>query len=68
MKNDPYSHQVSRVFVGGIPADVEVDNSIQSTSYSGQVEELNINGHTIGLWNFLNNGTNNIQGYGSPER
>ncbi|KAF2360979.1 Laminin G domain [Trinorchestia longiramus] len=59
---------VSRVFVGGIPDGVEVANSIRSTSYRGQIEELKINDHTIGLWNFLGNGTNNVQGRGGFER
>ena len=63
-----FGEQVSRVFVGGIPADVEVDPSIQSTSYVGDVEELIINSHTIGMWNFLANGTNNNQGLGAIER
>lgn len=60
--------QVSRVFVGGIPADVDVDRSIQSTSYTGQMEELSINGHDIGLWNFLDDGTSNIRARGAFER
>ncbi|XP_018008782.1 laminin subunit alpha [Hyalella azteca] len=62
------SPKVSRVFVGGIPEGIEVANSIRSTSYRGQVEELKINDHTIGLWNFRNNGTNNVHGHGAPER
>lgn len=56
------------MFVGGVPEGVEVANAIRSTSYRGQMEELEINDHTIGLWNFLSNGTRNVIKAGAPER
>ena len=63
-----FSLQVSRVFVGGIPTDVDVNENIQTTSYVGKMEEVIINEHDIGLWNFLNAGTSNIRNRGAVER
>ncbi|XP_050725715.1 laminin subunit alpha-like isoform X5 [Eriocheir sinensis] len=51
--------KVSKIFVGGIPAGVEVDRSILSVSYDGQMEDLRLNDQFIGLWNFMSSGTEN---------
>lgn len=60
--------KVSKIFVGGIPAGVEVDRSILSTSYDGEMEDLRLNDQFIGLWNFMSNGTNNNYQRGAMER
>lgn len=60
--------KVSKIFVGGIPAEVEVDRSILSTSYEGEMEDLHLNDQFIGLWNFMSNGTNNNYQRGAMER
>ncbi|XP_064094479.1 laminin subunit alpha-like isoform X2 [Macrobrachium nipponense] len=60
--------KVSKIFVGGIPAGVEIDKSIRSTSFFGQIEDLRINDRPLGLWNFIHNGTNNIYQRGALER
>lgn len=51
--------KVSKIFVGGIPAGVEVDQSILSVSYDGEMEDLRLNDQFIGLWNFMSSGTEN---------
>lgn len=60
--------KVSKVFVGGIPAEVEVDRSILSTSFDGEMEDLRLNDQFISLWNFMSNGTNNNYQRGAMER
>lgn len=60
--------KVSKIFVGGIPAGVEVDRSILSTSYDGEIEDLRLNDQFIGLWNFMSSGTNNNYQRGAMER
>lgn len=60
--------KVSKIFVGGIPAGVEVDRSILSTSYDGEMEDLRLNDQFIGLWNFISVGTNNNYQRGAMER
>ena len=52
--------QVSRIYVGGIPAGVKVDDALMSRRYYGQLEDLRINNRPIGLFNFMTNGTTNI--------
>lgn len=59
---------VSKIFIGGIPAGVQVDRTIRSTSFYGQLEDFRLNDRPIGLWNFMSNGTNNIQQRGALER
>ncbi|XP_071537849.1 laminin subunit alpha isoform X2 [Panulirus ornatus] len=60
--------KVSKIYVGGIPASVKVDGAIASTSFYGQVEDLRVNDHPIGLWNFMTDGTNNNRQRGALER
>ncbi|XP_042212496.1 laminin subunit alpha-like isoform X1 [Homarus americanus] len=60
--------KVSKIYVGGIPAGVEVNSAIRSTSYYGQMEDLRLNDQPIGLWNFMMDGTNNIEQRGAVER
>ncbi|XP_047502805.1 laminin subunit alpha-like isoform X1 [Penaeus chinensis] len=59
---------VSKIFIGGIPPGVQVDSAIRSTSFYGQVEDFRLSDRPIGLWNFMSNGTNNIQQRGALER
>ena len=60
--------KVTKIFVGGIPAGIEVDGSILSTSFDGEIEDLHLNDQFIGLWNFMSNGTNNNYQRGALER
>lgn len=60
--------KVSKIYVGGIPAGVKVDRAIASTSFYGQMEDLRVNDQPIGLWNFMNDGTNNNHQRGALER
>lgn len=60
--------KVSKIYVGGIPAGVEVNSDIRSTSFDGNMEDLRLNDQPIGLWNFMADGTNNIAGQGAMER
>lgn len=60
--------KVSKIYVGGIPAGVEVDSDIRSTSFDGNMEDLRLNDQPIGLWNFMADGTNNIEQRGAMER
>lgn len=50
---------VTKIFAGGIPLGVKVDNAVRSTSFIGEMEDLRINDRPIGLWNFMQQGTNN---------
>ena len=60
--------KVSKIFVGGIPAGVEVDRHILSTSFDGEIEELKLNDQFVGLWNFMSNGTSNNYQRGAIQR
>ncbi|XP_076046327.1 laminin subunit alpha isoform X4 [Oratosquilla oratoria] len=60
--------KASKIFVGGIPPGVEVDNSIHTTSFYGKIEEVRLGNRPLSLWNFMANGTNNIADRGSKER
>lgn len=59
---------VSKIFIGGIPPGVQVDQAIRSTSFYGHVEDFRLSDRPIGLWNFMSNGTNNVQQHGALER
>uniref|UniRef100_A0A0P4VVW3 Laminin subunit alpha n=1 Tax=Scylla olivacea TaxID=85551 RepID=A0A0P4VVW3_SCYOL len=60
--------KVSKIFVGGIPAGVEVDRHILSTSFDGEMEDLQLNDQFVGLWNFISNGTSNNYQRGALQR
>ncbi|XP_069164876.1 laminin subunit alpha isoform X2 [Procambarus clarkii] len=60
--------KVSKIYIGGIPAGIDVNSAISSTSFYGQLEDLRLNDQPIGLWNFMTDGTNNNQQRGALER
>lgn len=53
--------QDSKLFVGGIPPDYNVQDSLRYSSFEGQIEQLKIGDSDIGLWNFID-GQNNKDG------
>ncbi|TMS36985.1 hypothetical protein L596_004022 [Steinernema carpocapsae] len=68
-ENDPGSksvlnlHQsVSRLFVGGVPESSRISQSIRNRHYSGDIEDLRLNDESIGLWNIVDGGAQNVNG------
>lgn len=43
----------SKFFIGGLPPSFEAPSSIEYTTYSGQMQDVIVNGEPIGLWNFI---------------
>lgn len=43
----------SKFFIGGLPPSFEAPSSIEYTTYSGQMQDVTVNGEPIGLWNFI---------------
>ena len=44
--------QNTRIFIGGIPDNVEVQNTIQSKRFRGHIEEVILGDNPLGLWNY----------------
>lgn len=48
----------SKFFVGGLPANFEAPEAIRKATFSGDVEELTVDGAPVGLWNFVSISSN----------
>ncbi|KAL3275279.1 hypothetical protein HHI36_020047 [Cryptolaemus montrouzieri] len=51
----------SKLFVGGIPVNYDIQNAIEVNSFDGEMEQLVIGDNPVSLWNF-NNGYENNHG------
>ncbi|XP_015602424.1 laminin subunit alpha [Cephus cinctus] len=51
----------SKLFVGGYPSSFQIQNSVTSSSFDGEMEELVIGDIPVSFWNFID-GENNRQG------
>ncbi|XP_058121122.1 laminin subunit alpha [Anopheles ziemanni] len=56
--------QNSRLFIGGYPPEYNMPQDVKSSEFDGRVEQLQIGGEHIGLWNFVD--AQNV--FGSQER
>ena len=44
----------SKFYIGGLPDGYHPLGKLEQTTFSGQFEDLTINGEQVGLWNFVN--------------
>lgn len=55
----------SKLFVGGYPPSFDMQTSVKSSSFEGQMEELVVGDTRLGFWNFVDGEENNK---GAPQR
>ncbi|XP_050097931.1 laminin subunit alpha isoform X1 [Anopheles aquasalis] len=56
--------QNSKLFIGGYPPEYNMPQDVKSSEFDGRMEQLQIGGDHVGLWNFIDG--QNV--YGSQER
>ncbi|XP_053667229.1 laminin subunit alpha [Anopheles marshallii] len=56
--------QNSKLYIGGYPPEYNMPQDVKSSEFDGRIEQLQIGGEHVGLWNFID--AQNV--YGSPER
>lgn len=49
----------SKIFVGGIPPDFNVQDELKYSSFEGDIEDVRIGDEPVGLWNFIDGQNNN---------
>ena len=66
----PGSHSIfnldqekSKLFVGGFPPSFQVQDSVVSSSFDGEMEELMIGDVPVSFWNFVDGENNNMPAY-----
>lgn len=52
--------QNSKLFVGGYPPEYNMPNDVKSGGFDGQIQDLQVGGEHVGLWNFVQ--AQNVQG------
>lgn len=49
----------SKIFVGGIPPDFNIQDELKYSSFEGDIEDLRIGDEKVGLWNYVDGQNNN---------
>lgn len=49
----------SKIFVGGVPPDFNIQDELKYSSFDGEIENLRIGDEKVGLWNFVDGQNNN---------
>lgn len=55
----------SKVFLGGVPAEFQIQPAVHHQSFDGKIDEFSLGGAPVGLWNFVE--SSNVDGISLPE-
>lgn len=50
----------SKLFLGGVPANFEIQPAVHHQSFDGNIEDFELGGKAVGLWNFVE--SSNVKG------
>ncbi|VDK44418.1 unnamed protein product [Anisakis simplex] len=56
------NQKMSRLFVGGVPRNVNISSDVQNRFFIGDIEDVRILSESMGLWNAKSGGSVNVQG------
>ncbi|CAI2351123.1 unnamed protein product [Caenorhabditis sp. 36 PRJEB53466] len=56
------NQQISKLFVGGVPATARITKDLHNREFVGDIEQLKLHGEPIGLWNAREKGNANVNG------